>query len=185
VAIYRQTGRVAASDRRAQTEFDGLYAQLVVAAHKAASSFFRYDPARTEDIVAEALARTYERWEKVRRHDNPVGWVVVCTKNVCLEEIRREIRARKHSPAPIDPVGYGDQAEESAAAQAIAHALDQLSKRQRDVAVLRYLMDLDEATTASALGTTVSKVKTAAHEARGRLRALLDDYYGIGAGLDV
>jgi RNA polymerase sigma factor (sigma-70 family) len=176
---------VAASDERARVEFDGVYPQLVVAAHKAASSFFRYDPTRTEDIVAEALARTYERWEKVRRHDNPVGWVVVCTKNVCLEEIRRESRARTRAATPAGAIEQGDQAEERAVAHAIASALDQLSKRQRDVAVLRYLMDLDEATTASALGTTVSRVKTAAHEARERLRVLLGDHYGLGAGVDL
>jgi DNA-directed RNA polymerase specialized sigma24 family protein len=31
--------------------------------------------------------------------------------------------------------------------------------------------------TAAAMGTSVSKVKTAAHEARGRLRVLLADVY--------
>jgi RNA polymerase sigma factor (sigma-70 family) len=175
---------MAASDERARVEFDRAYAELVVAAHRAATSFFRYSPGSIEDVVAEAMARTYERWEKVRRHENPVGWVVLCTKNVCLEELRRETRGQRR-PATRDDIDLTDFSERSATAQTISDALKQLSKRQRDVAVLRYLMDLDEATTAAALGTTVSKVKTAAHEARGRLRGLLGDDSVAEAGLEV
>ena len=51
----------------------------------------------------------------------------------------------------------------------VFRTLDRLPKRPRDVAVLRYMMDCDEATTAAAMGTTVEKVKSAAADARRRL----------------
>ena len=70
-----------------------------------------------------------------------------------------------------------DLTEHTAVSVTISETLGRLSKRQRDVAILRYLMDFDEATTAATMGTTVSKVRTAAHEARGRLRVLLRDVY--------
>src|SRR6188768_3102901 len=86
---------VVGADVGPEKDFARAYADLFVASYRAAGAFFRYDPGRIEDVVAEALTRTFERWERVRRHDNPVGWVVVCTKNVCLEELRRDTRDRK------------------------------------------------------------------------------------------
>jgi RNA polymerase sigma factor (sigma-70 family) len=166
------------SDERALGEFNAAYPRLVTAAAQAVRKFFRYDPSLVEDSVAETMARTYERWERVRRHDNPVGWVVVCAKNVCLEQLRANARQTRVSTPSRDDVDiFIDLSDETAVSVTISRTLDQLSKRQRDVAVLRYLMDCDEQTTAAAMGTSVSKVKTAAHEARGRLRVLLADVY--------
>jgi RNA polymerase sigma factor (sigma-70 family) len=167
------------SEARALAEFDAAYPRLVTEAFRGAQRFFRYYKSRVDDAVAETMARTYERWEKVRRHDNPSGWVVICAKNVCLEQLRADARQGRAAPSVHDGQPLrSDHAEQTAVASTIWKALDQLSKRQRDVAVLRYLMDLDEAATAQALGTTISKVKTAAHEARGRLRTLLAETYG-------
>ena len=166
------------SDREARAEFDAAYPRLVTAAVHAVQKFFRYDASQVEDAVAETMARTYEHWERVRRHENPVGWVVVCAKNVCLEQLRANARRPPTSTTRGNDVDvFIDLSDATAVSVTISQSLDQLSKRQRDVAVLRYLMDCDEATTAAAIGTTVSRVKTAAHEARGRLRALLADVY--------
>jgi len=163
-----------ASDRRALAEFDAAYPALVTVAARAARNFFRFDTAQVEDVVAETMARTYERWERVRRHANPDGWVVVCTKNVCLEQLRSRARRGDHGDVE-DRYATADPTDRLDTADAVATSLAQLTKRQRDVVVLRYLMDCDEATTAAALGMSVSQVKTAAHEARHRLRHLLAD----------
>jgi RNA polymerase sigma factor (sigma-70 family) len=168
-----------AGDAEALAEFDAAYPRLVAAAYRAVVRFFRYSPERVEDVVAETMARTYERWERVRRHDNPAGWVVVCAKNVCLEQLRADARASRwtRTGRDLDRHKSDDLAHQTALSATIWRSLDDLSKRQRDVAVMRYLMDCDEATTAIALGMSVSKVKTAAHEARSRLRTLLADLY--------
>src|SRR5438270_14039274 len=94
------------SDEQALAEFNAAYPGLVTAADHAVQRFFRYDSSAVEDAVAETMARTYERWERVRRHDNPVGWVVVCAKNVCLEQVRanarrKRVRARAPEPEPV------------------------------------------------------------------------------------
>jgi RNA polymerase sigma factor (sigma-70 family) len=168
-------------DAQALAEFNAAYARLVTAAHRAVQRFFRYDPSYVDDAVAETMVRTFERWERVRRHENQGGWVVVCAKHVCLEQLRKAERRSAGANADADRYVSGDDfSDEIPASLAIARALDQLSKRQRDVAVLRYLMDYDEVTTATALGMTVSKVKSAAHEARNRLRLLLEEVYGDG-----
>jgi len=165
------------SDGEASAEFDAAYPSLVTAAAQAVQRFFRYDASQVEDAVAETMARTYERWERVRRHDNPVGWVVVCAKNVCLEQLRANARQTRASDNRDGVDVMIDLTEHTAVSVTISETLGRLSKRQRDVAILRYLMDFDEATTAATMGTTVSKVRTAAHEARGRLRVLLRDVY--------
>jgi RNA polymerase sigma factor (sigma-70 family) len=108
------------------------------------------------------MAQAFERWERVRRHDDPTGWVIVRTKDVCLEFLRAK-----------------SETEDQAISGNIVDTLDRLSKRQRDVAVLRYLMDCDEATTAVALGTTESKVRTRAERARHRMRGDLERVYGV------
>ncbi len=161
---------------QARSEFDAAYPTLVTAAYRVVERFFRYAPSQIEDAVAETMARTFERWERVRRHDNPTGWVVVCAKNVCLEQLRANERNARSRSSNVDV--HIDLADDTAVSITVTRVLGKLSKRQRDVAVLRYLMDCDEATTAAATGMSVSKVKTAAHEARQRLRPLLADIYG-------
>src|SRR5689334_15092708 len=76
---------VVGSDRRALAEFDAAYPHLVTVAERSVRRFFRFAPDSVDDAVSETMTRTYERWERVRRHDNPAGWVVVCAKHVCLE----------------------------------------------------------------------------------------------------
>ena len=82
-------------------------------------------------------------WERVRRRQRPDGWVVVSAKNVCLEHLRTS--ARQAGAAPLQDIAAptGDLAERAALCTTVWDTLGQLSRRQRDVAVLRYLMDCD------------------------------------------
>jgi RNA polymerase sigma factor (sigma-70 family) len=165
------------SDGQAQAEFDAAYPSLVSAADYAIGKFFRYDESLIEDAVVETMARTYERWERFRRHDDPIGWVAACAKNVCLEQLRETAR-RPPSSTDADEAGNVVALADTAAVSAtICRALDRLSRHQRDVVVLRYLMGFDEATTAAAIGTTIAKVKSVASDARRRIGVLLADVY--------
>ena len=56
----------------------------------------------------------------------------------------------------------------TALSASIGRVLDRLSRRQRDVAVLHYLMDCDEKTTAAAINTSVESVRKAAQDVRSR-----------------
>jgi DNA-directed RNA polymerase specialized sigma24 family protein len=146
-------------DEETRAEFDASFPGLVTVACHVAQRFFRFDEAVVRNVVAETMAQTYERWERVRHRDKPAGWVIVRSKDVCLEFLRAMSETE-------------DQISEN-----IVDTLDRLSRRQRDVAVLRYLMDCDEATTAVALGTTEEKVNARAQKARHRIRGDLDGVY--------
>jgi RNA polymerase sigma factor (sigma-70 family) len=165
------------SGRQALTEFDAAYPRLVLAAAGAVQRFFRYDESQVEDAVAETMARTYERWERVGRHASPVGWIAACAKNVCLEQLHRNTRRTGAASRPRGEVDVVDLSEEAAISVTISQALRPLSKRQRDVAVLRYLMNCDEETTADAMSASVGEVTAAARDARRHLRSLLNEVY--------
>jgi DNA-directed RNA polymerase specialized sigma24 family protein len=147
-------------DEQVQAEFGAAFPGLVTVACHAAQRFFRYDDTIVGSAVAETMAQTYERWERVRRHDNAPSWVLVRTKNVCLELLRAK-----------------EETEDAPISARVLETLDHLSQLQRDVAVLRFLMDCDEASTAVALDLTESKVNKIAHKARLRMRGTLDDVY--------
>jgi len=141
---------------RMLAEFDATFPFLVFAADYGIGRCFRFDPALIEDAVAETMARTYEHWERVRRDEHPIAWVARCSMEVCLEHLRAD-----RTPMSATIIG----------------TLDRLPKRQRDVAVLRYLIDCDEPTTAAALGLSVAEVRSTALLARWPLDALLSGVY--------
>ena len=146
------------SDGHTQREFDADYERLFKAARTVVTNFFRFDPSAVANAVEETMARTFERWERVRRHENRVAWVVACAKDVCLDQLRMDARRGGGQREPWETLG-------------------RLSKFQRDVAVLRFMMECDEATTADALRTTVPTVRATSFEVVQRLRVLLRDLH--------
>jgi DNA-directed RNA polymerase specialized sigma24 family protein len=152
-------------DERARADFDAAYANLVTVTCHVAQRFFRYDPTGISDVVAETMARAYERWERAQRSPNPVAWVILCAKDVCLEQLRA--RAESHS----------DALDTARLATTICDTLDHMSRTQRDVAVLRFMMDCDEPTTAVALNLSPSKLDALAEKARRRMGRLLNGIY--------
>jgi DNA-directed RNA polymerase specialized sigma24 family protein len=155
-------------DGQALAEFDAAYPLLLSAADYAISRFFRYDPSLIDEAVTETMTRTYDHWEQVRRHFDAIGWLAGCAKGVCLEQLCANVE-RQDASTP------GTEADNVSVT--VFRTLDRLPKQQRDVAVLRYMMDCDEATTAAAMGTTVEKVKSAASDARRRLGMQVLDVY--------
>ncbi|HEV2257187.1 MAG TPA: sigma factor [Streptosporangiaceae bacterium] len=100
-----------------------------------------------EDLVAEAFARAWTSWGKVRRHAAPRGWVVRTALNTGVSwwRRRREVPlADFDGAAPADTSGGVDPA--------LIAALRRLPARQREVLALRILLDLDTETTAKVLG---------------------------------
>lgn len=134
------------------------------------------DRSAAEDAAAEGLARTWSRWAQVGTYAEP--WVARVTANLALGELRRlkprAAAARGHVPAEDDVVTNRLQ---------LAAALQTLTRRQRDVVVLRYIADLPEADVARLLGCSTGSIKT--HASRGliTLRRLLGPPGGIDARL--
>jgi RNA polymerase sigma factor (sigma-70 family) len=108
-----------------------------------------------EDQVAEAFARAWLSWRKVRRHPAPRAWVVRTALNAGASgwrKRRRELPLAAHDNAVLNDVNDGLDA-------ALLTALRHLPDRQREVIALRVFLDLDFDTIAAHLGIAPGTVR--------------------------
>jgi RNA polymerase sigma-70 factor (sigma-E family) len=127
------------------------------------------DRARAEDLVQNALARTYSHWSSVRR-GHPEAYVRRAVLNGYLDWWRR-VRPRELPLPDGDPgAASGDHAADVVRRDAVQRALAGLTRRERAVIVLRYWFDLSEAQIAEELHIAPGTVKSTASRALARLR---------------
>ena len=111
-----------------------------------------------EDVVQEAFAGLYRRWEKLSDPGKALPYVRSSVLNGCRSQLRRHGRA----PAGLAAAGLADAALSVVSAEAavlsaeqrrsVLRALRQLPPRQREVLVLRFYLDLSEPEIAAAMG---------------------------------
>ena len=131
-------------------------------------------PQTAEDQLAEAFARAWASWRSVRTHPAPRAWVVRTALNVGVSwwrHRRREVALGGQDCAHDTDMGTGGVDD------GLLNALRHLPLREREVVVLRLVLDLDTATTARQLGIAPGTVR--AHLARAmaalRLQLVPDD----------
>lgn len=105
------------------------------------------DMQSAEEHVEEAFARAWASWRKVSRHPAPRAWVVHTALNARTSRWRR--RGRELPLAHHDVAAPG-RPPDGIDARMLA-ALRRLPTRQREVIVLRVVLDLDVKTTARQL----------------------------------
>lgn len=132
------------------------------------------DANMAEDVVAEAFARTYERWAK-GKIDNPSAYARRAVVNEVRSTwrrlaVRRAYAARQRNAEPSTAF----RADRIADADLLERALSTLAPRQRAVVVLRVVDDLSEQDVADALGCSVGTVKSYLSRGLERLRDALD-----------
>jgi DNA-directed RNA polymerase specialized sigma24 family protein len=116
------------------------------------------DLAAAEDIVQDAFAAAHGRWR------------VQPDADAALAYLRWSVVHRSRSvPPPGEPAeGTGEPGS------AVMSALRALSRRQREVVVLRYFADLSEAEIAAATGMSMAAVRDHAVQAMSSLQAELE-----------
>ena len=128
------------------------------------------DWALAQDLVQTALVRSWPRWERIRRRDDPEIYVRRAMVNSWASWRRRRWWGERPSDAVPDVQAVGDVAAEVAVRVAVQGALRSLTARQRAVLVLRVFDDLSEAQVAQVLDCAVGTVKATLARARARLR---------------
>jgi len=118
-------------------------------------------PQSAEDQVAEAFAKAWVSWRKVRRHPAPRAWVVRTALNTGASWWRR--RRRELPLANHDVTAPGDLGDGLDAT--LLTALWRLPPRQREVIALRIFLDLDTDTIARQLGIEAGTARM--HLSRG------------------
>ena len=125
---------------------------------------------RAEDLVQTALVKAYLAWPRLHTHGHEEAYVRRAVLTSHVDETRRPWR-RERTPLEghdraVDQPGFEDRS-------ALVAALQELPVMQRQVVVLRYLLDLSVAEVADELGLTTGTVKSHAARGRERLREVM------------
>lgn len=128
-------------------------------------------PDAAVDLVQDALERTLLAWPRVRRQDDPEGYVRRTMVNRNVSRWRR-LRREWLMAEPPEPPTAGAEPPPGPDPELMA-ALRALPPRQRAVVVLRYYEDLSEKQTADVLGCAVGTVKSQTAKALSALRRSL------------
>lgn len=128
------------------------------------------DWALAEDLVQTALAKSWPRWERIRRRDDPELYVRRVMVNTWASWSHRRWRGEHASAALPENAMPGDMAAEAVIRVAVQSALDSLTSRQRAVLVLRVFDDLSEAQVAGVLNCATGTVKSTMARALVKLR---------------
>ena len=151
------------------TTFEDRFGGLFASAYRV-SFVIVGDRAEAEDIAQEALARALVRWKRLAGHEE--AWVVRVASNLALDRVRATARRARHRPQVREVPGPGGDRVD------LQRGLGKLSKRQREVVVLRFLVGCTEAEVADALGCSVGSIKQ--HSSRGMavLREVMKEEIG-------
>jgi len=123
-----------------------------------------------EDAVQEALLRAWERSEKGEEIESLEGWVTTVALNLARSGLRR-IRSERRARARLRTSTVGEPP--TADRIDVERALSALPRRQREVAVLRYYLQLDTREVAAALRVNEGTVKSTLFRARATLAEAL------------
>ncbi len=130
------------------------------------------------DAVQDAFVKAHLHWRKIRRYDDPVGWIRRVAVNRLRDDHRRHGRreralerlAAQHRTAGEESAA--DWSAGSATAEETAALLAGLPRQQRIAVALFYVDGMPVAEVAAAMGITEGAVKFHLHQGRARLRSV-------------
>lgn len=123
--------------------------------------------------MQEALARAWERMDRGIHIDSLKAWVTAVSLNLSRSRLRHLMVERRKQPELAErethePANPDDRVD-------VRRALAALPRRQREVTVLRYYLDMDVTQIAEALEINEGTVKTWLHRARRSLAEALGE----------
>jgi RNA polymerase sigma-70 factor (sigma-E family) len=134
------------------------------------------DLGHAEDLVQEALTRTYVRWARLREPSNAEAYTRRAITSIALDWRRRRSWAERPRGDVPDLAGTGGHADGVTTRDWVWRELQALPPRQRAAVVLRYYEDLTLAQTAEVMGCSVGTVKSQVSHGLKRLQARLGDH---------
>ncbi|TIC86638.1 SigE family RNA polymerase sigma factor [Nocardioides sp. GY 10127] len=126
-----------------------------------------------QDLVQEALTKTYVAWPRLRRTEAAEAYTRRAITTTAISWFRRRSWSGERATDVLpeaDGAALRDHADDVARRDWLWAGLQQLPPRQRVAVVLRYYEDLTEAQTAEAMGCAVGTVKSQVSAGLRRLR---------------
>jgi len=157
-----------------RAEFAEFVTARSAALHRAAYLIVG-DRSLAQDLVQEALTKTYAAWPRLHDKGNAEAYTRKAITTTAISWFRRKGWSHERSTAePPDRAtpGHDDQVARSTW---LWECLMSLPVRQRAAIVLRYYEDLTEAQTAETMGCAVGTVKSQVSAGLAKLRQQLGD----------
>ncbi|HWJ96997.1 MAG TPA: sigma-70 family RNA polymerase sigma factor [Acidimicrobiales bacterium] len=155
--------RVAPETADAAAAFDALFVRERTAMVRVAYLLVGSEPI-AEEIVQEAFAAVYARWDRI---DNPGGFLRQCVVNGARSSLRRRSLERRKAQLLVDegtlPAG-----------RELLDALAALPIGWRSVVVLRFYEGMTQEEIAVALDMRLGTVKSSLHRGLAKLREALE-----------
>lgn len=139
------------------------------------------DAHQADELVQQALVRTYLAWDRARERE-PLAYARRVLANQRVTTWRRRRREVLLGPAGMPETAVAGAQDAHAERDQLVRALALLTPRQRRVVVLRHLEGLSEKEVADDLGVSVGTVKSTASRALVTLRGALQDDDGVRPG---
>jgi RNA polymerase sigma factor (sigma-70 family) len=155
-------GTVPDSDESFEAFFDRLLPRAVSVGRRILGS--RNDG---EDAAVEGLARAYVRWDELSGASYRDAWVLRVTANAAYDQLRRQVRGRRFEPGEPAP---RDEMQAVDLRRTLVPMLRRLSRRQREVVILSYMVGLSHEEIAGVLSCSIGSVKVHARRGLARLR---------------
>ena len=146
-----------------RTEFDAFYRRSKDKCFRAVLASVA-NTAEADDVLAEAYTRAWQRWDHVSTHPAPEAWIVLVAMNLHRDNWRSNRFWPRLHPANNVPAPELDLDID------LLQALRQLPERQRDVVVMRILLDHDNEQVAQTLGIAPATVSVHLHRGLAALR---------------
>ena len=129
------------------------------------------DASLAEDSAQEALVRAWERVDAGEELASLEAWSMTVSLNWCRQQLRRRGAERRalHRVGPPVP----EELETRTLAEDVTEAVLALPRRQREVVVLHYLLDLGVDSIAEVVGSSSGAVRNALFHARSALSVRL------------
>jgi len=135
------------------------------------------DRETAEDVVQEAFEGLYRRWRRLRDPHTAAAYLNRSVVNGARSRLRHRATERAHI---LPDAGLSPSAEATGVAHDAEHALTDavlaLPRRQREVVVLRYYLDLSEEQIAEWLGVSPGSVKQHAQRATTTLQERMESW---------
>ncbi len=135
------------------------------------------NPADVDDGVQVALMRVLEGLASYRGESSLVRWARRVAAHTCLRQREQNVRRLQRVELGVDEDALASPAPEARLGEAlprgVAEYLDQLPAVQREVLVLRHVLDYSVAEVAELVGAPIDTVKSRLLYARRAVRALV------------
>lgn len=169
-ASERVIGEPAAAER---TNAD--YDQFIRAHERAILNYvwrMTGDEQTAYDLTQEVFLRAWQRFETIRRYEQPRAWLFRVATNLALTHLRRWPLGRAGELSAADDPAASDPAGRLAERDHVRAVLLGLAPKRRAALVLREVYGLSASEIGEALGMSETAVRMALHRAREQFRAV-------------